>query len=51
MSTGKDPVTGKRTQRTITGKTRKEVEAEVKRIGVAVDNRTYVKPWDGTWPR
>jgi integrase len=48
VSTGTDPVTGRRTQRTITGKTKREVEAEVKRIGVAVDNRTYVKPWDGT---
>ena len=48
VSTGKDPVTGKRTQRTITGKTKKEVEAEVRRIGHEVDKGTYVKPWDGT---
>jgi hypothetical protein len=48
VSTGKDPVTGKRTQRTITGPTKKAVEAEVRRIGVAVDKGTYTKPWDGT---
>jgi integrase len=48
VSTGKDPVTGKRTQRTITGRTRKEVEAEVRRIGHQVDKGTYIKPWDGT---
>ena len=44
VSTGKDPVTGKRTQRTLTGRTRKEVEAEVRRIGHEVDKGTYVKP-------
>jgi integrase len=48
VSTGKDPTSGRRAQRTITGKTRKEVEAEVRRIGHAVDKGTYVKPWDGT---
>lgn len=48
VSTGKDPATGKRTQRTITGPTRKAVEAEVRRIGHQVDKGTYVKPWDGT---
>ena len=58
VSTGKDPVTGRRTQRTISGKTRKEVEAEVRRIGAAVDRGTYIKPWEArsaswsaaTWP-
>jgi hypothetical protein len=48
VSTGKDPVTGKRTQRTITGKTKGEVAAEVRKIGHQVDRGTYVKPWDGT---
>jgi len=48
VSTGRDPVTGHRTQRTITGKTKREVEAEVRRIGHEVDKGTYVKPWDGT---
>jgi hypothetical protein len=41
VSTGKDPMTGKRTQRTITGKTRKEVKAEVARITGKVADRTY----------
>jgi len=45
---GKDPATGKRMQRTISGRTRKEVEAEVRRIGVAVDKGTYARPWNGT---
>ncbi len=36
VSTSKDPVTGRRTQRTITGKTKKKVETEVRRIGHAV---------------
>jgi len=35
-------------QRTITGKTKREVEAKVRRIGHEVDKGTYVKPWDGT---
>jgi len=48
VSTGRDPATGRRTQRTITGRTRKEVEAEVRRIGAAVDRGTYTRPWDGT---
>jgi integrase len=48
VSTGKDPVTGKRRQRTITGRTQGEVEREVRKIGVAVDKGTYTKPWDGT---
>jgi hypothetical protein len=48
VSTGRDPVTGRRAQRTITGPTRKTVEAEVRRIGTAVDNGTYARPWDGT---
>ena len=48
MSTGRDPVTGKRRQRTLTGRTKGEVEREVRKIGVAVDKGTYVKPWDGT---
>src|SRR5260370_21009120 len=48
VSTGKDAVTGRRTQRTLTGRTRKEVEAEVRRIGHEVDKGTYVRPWDGT---
>ena len=48
VSTGRDPVTGRRTQRTITGRTKKEVEAEVRRIGAAVDRAPTLRPWDGT---
>lgn len=50
VSTGKDPVTGKRTQRTITGCTKGAVEAEIRRIGVQVDEGTYSTPWNGTVP-
>jgi len=50
VSVGKDPATGKRMQRTITGRTKHEVEAEVRRIGHAVDCGTYRKPWDGLVP-
>ncbi len=45
---GRDPVTGRRMQRTISGPTKRFVEAEVRRIGAAVDKGTYVRPWDGT---
>jgi integrase len=48
VSVGKDPSSGRRMQRTITGCTQKEVEAEVVRITGQVHNRTYRKPWDGT---
>ncbi len=34
--------------RAAAGPAKKAVEAEVRRISTAVDNRTYVKPWDGT---
>lgn len=50
VSVGKDPLTGKRAQRTITCATKREVEAELRRIGYAVDRGTYVKPWDGLVP-
>ena len=50
VSVGKDPATGKRAQRTITCRTKHEVEAELKRIGHQVDRGTYVKPWDGLVP-
>ena len=48
VSTGRDPQTGKRRQRTITGSKLKEVEAEVRRIGAAVDKGTYTRPWNGS---
>ena len=48
VSVGKDPVTGKRMQRTISGARKKDVEAEVTRISAAVDKGSYTRPWDGT---
>jgi integrase len=48
VSTGRDPVTGRRRQVTITGKTKREVEAEVGRITGKVADGTYVAKWDGT---
>jgi integrase len=50
VSVGKDPATGKRAQRTITCKTKHEVEAELRRIGHAVDRGTYQRPWAGLVP-
>src|SRR5258708_13018139 len=50
VSVGKSPVTGKRAQRTITCKTKREVEAELAKLGVAVGNGTYRAPWHGTVP-
>jgi integrase len=50
VSVGKDPRTGKRAQRTITRRTRKELEAELARLGVSVGNGTYRAPWHGLVP-
>jgi integrase len=50
VSTGKDPATGRRRQRTVTCATRRELEAELARLGHAVALGTYVKPWDGLVP-
>jgi len=50
VSVGKDPRTGKRRQRTVTRRTRKELEAELARLGVATSNGTYKAPWHGTVP-
>ena len=50
VSVGKDSKTGRRAQRTITRRTRKEVEDELHRIGYAVRQGTYTKPWDGLVP-
>ena len=36
VSVGKSPVTGRRAQRTITCKTKREVEAELAKLGVSV---------------
>jgi hypothetical protein len=48
LSVGKNPVTGKRRQVTVTRKTRKAVEAEVAGITGQVGAGTYVPRWDGT---
>jgi integrase len=50
VSTGKNPVTGHRAQRTITGATKREVEAELSKIGYQISNRTYKAPWHGLVP-
>lgn len=53
---GVDPGTGKQIQRTITGKTQKEVAQKLKEITLAVDTGTYIAPskqtvgqWLDTW--
>lgn len=53
---GVDPGTGKQIQRTITGKTQKEVAQKLKEITLSVDTGTYVTPskqtvgqWLDTW--
>jgi integrase len=50
VSVGKDPRTGKRRQRTISGPTKKAVQAELNRLGVAVDAGTYRAPFHGLVP-
>ncbi|WP_300611038.1 site-specific integrase [Trebonia sp.] len=47
VSVGKWP-NGKRRLRTITGKTKKEVEREIARITGQVADGTYIGKWDGT---
>ena len=53
---GYDPGTGKQIQRSITGKTQKEVSQKLKAATVAIDNGTYIAPnkqtlidWLDTW--
>ena len=53
---GFDPGTGKQIQRTITGKTQKEVSRKLKEILVSLDNNSYTAPqkmtvsqWLDTW--
>lgn len=48
VSVGKDPRTGKRRQRTISGPSKKAVQAELNRLGVAVETGTYRPPFRGT---
>ena len=43
-SAGRDPGTGKQIQRTITGKTQKEVSQKLKAATTAIDEGTYVAP-------
>ena len=50
VSVGKDPRTGKRRQRTISGPTKKAVQAELNKLGVAVDAGTYKAPFHGLVP-
>lgn len=53
---GSDPGTGKQVQRSITGKTQKEVAQKLKAATTAIDNGTYTAPskqtlgqWLDTW--
>jgi integrase len=50
VSVGKDPRTGRRRQRTVSGPTKKAVQAELNKLGVAVDTGTYRAPFHGLVP-
>ena len=41
---GRDPGTGKQVQKTITGKTQKEVSQKLKSVTVSIDDGTYMEP-------
>ena len=41
---GRDPGTGKQRQRTITGKTQKEVAQKLAAVLASIDNGTYIAP-------
>lgn len=43
-SLGRDPGTGKQIQKTITGKTQKEVSQKLKSVTVSIDDGTYMEP-------
>ena len=56
FTVGRDPGTGKQIQRSITGKTQKEVAQRLKTATLAVDQGTYITPtkmtvgaWLDTW--
>ena len=56
FTVGRDPGTGKQIQRSITGKTQKEVAQRLKAATLAVDQGTYITPtkmtvgaWLDTW--
>lgn len=58
VTVGHDPITGKQVQRTITGKTQKEVAQRAREIAVEVDQKTYKAPckltlgeWLDIWKR
>ena len=44
ITTGRDPGTGKQVQRSITGKTQREVREKMQAVAVAVDSGTYTPP-------
>ena len=44
LTTGFDPLTGKQKQRSITGKTQKEVSQKLRQLAVEFDNGTYIEP-------
>ena len=56
ITTERDPGTGKQIQRSVSGKTQKEVAQKLREISVEIDKRTYlaptkltVKEWLDTW--
>ena len=56
VTTGYDPGTGKQIQRSVSGKTQREVAQKLREISVEIDKRTYlaptkltVKDWLDTW--
>ena len=56
ITTERDPGTGKQIQRSVSGKTQKEVAQKLREISVEIDKRTYlaptkltVKDWLDTW--
>lgn len=58
ITTGYDPGTGKQVQRSITGKTQKEVREKMQAIAVELNNGTYTEPsktkvseWFDTWQK
>lgn len=44
ITTGRNPGTGKQVQRSITGKTQREVREKMQAVAVAVDAGTYTPP-------
>ena len=56
ITTERDPGTGKQIQRSVSGKTQKEVAQKLREISVEIDKRTYLSPtkltvkdWLDTW--